>query len=227
MEQEILENKLAITEAAVRFYVKHDERFTLHQIAKETEFTVAEIFDYFDSKEQILRFYYSSLIIRYRLMVDEIEDFESYTLSEKLSNFIYASFDLMNEHENFVMATFNPLILRSYHKTDYEKRIEDLFAEFVNNDNLTSASSSFFLNECSFRFIRYKYLRLVSFWLKDESENKEVTTELTDKLTGLLQEAMYTSIADRSVDLIKFLYSNSVFSCDNRFWNKMSSTFEV
>ncbi len=226
-EQQYLQIRLEISEAAAQLFEQHDDHFTVHQIADKTGYTVAQIFEYFDDKEEMLRFFYSSLIIRYRSMIDEIEDFESYTLSEKLSNFIYASFDLMHENRTFVEATFKPLILSSFKKTEYEKRVQELLGEFFRSDKLISASSSMFLNECTFSLLKRKYLKLVSFWLNDHSEDKELTMELTDKITGFIQEVMYTSAVDRAFDLMKFLYSNSILSRKMPFYNKISSTFEI
>lgn len=218
--------KIEITRAAVSIHDKNNGRLTMHAVARKTDYSVAQILDYFNTVDDIKRFYYTSLILQYEAMIEEIDDFDSYTLSEKLSNFIYASFDLMNEDEAFVRATFKPLILRCSVKTDYQKRIEHLLERFITNDGLISASSSFLLNKYYFKLLQYKYLRLISFWLNDESENNEATMELTDKLTGLLQELLYTSIADRSIDLVKFIYANN--DCTkNTLLNKITSTFEI
>lgn len=222
-----LQAKLTIADAATKIYLKKKENFTLHDVAKRADITVAEIFNHFKDKYEILYFYYESFVIRYRLMIDEIEDFESYTLSEKLSNFAYASFDLMAEREEFVRQTYDAYILHSCKKTEYEEQIEELLADFIKNDPGKAASSDVVVNDCSLRLIRKKYLHLIDFWLYDESEGKEVTMELVDKVTGLIQEALYTSVIDRSFDLAKFLFSNDLSARRNKFWDKVSSTFEI
>lgn len=222
-----LQNKLKIADAATKIYLEKKEGFTLHDVAKRANITVAEIFNYFKDKHEILYFYYESMVIRYRLMIEEIEDFDSYTLSEKLSNFAYASFDLMSEREEFVRQTFDAYILHSCTKTDYEKQIEGLLTDFIKNDAGKAASSDVVVNDCSLRLIRKKYLHLIDYWLYDESEGKEVTMELVDKVTGLIQEALYTSVIDRSFDLAKFLFSNDLSTRRNKLWKKISSTFEI
>lgn len=222
-----LQAKLTIADTAAKLYAKKEEDFTLHDVARETGITVAELFDYFEDKYEILLFFYSSLIIRYRLMIEDIDDFENFTLSEKLSNFAYASFDLMAEREKFVRKTFDSYILHSCQKTEYEENIEELLSDFIKNDPGKAASSDIVVNDCSLRLIRKKYLQLVNFWLYDESEDKEMTMELVDKVTGLIQEALYTSVIDRSFDLAKFLFSNDLITQRNKFWDKISSTFEI
>lgn len=209
IDPERFETKLAITEVAVDLYIRQNGSFTLMAIAKELDITVAEIFNYFPNKRAILQFFYASLVFRYQLMVDEIKDFDSYMLSEKLSNFAYASFDMLGERKPFVDATFEKLILCSYEKTAYEKEVEKLLKRFMENDSLVSSTSAVFLNQCLFSFLRRQYLGLVRFWLNDESEDYELTMELTDKVTNFMQEVMYSAVLDKGFDLIKFLASNS------------------
>jgi AcrR family transcriptional regulator len=226
-EMKYLQEKLVITDAATQLYVEKNGSFTLHDVARRADITVSELFNYFSDKHEIIYFYYSSLIIRYRLMIDEIEDFNTFTLSEKLSNFAYTSFDLLKEREAFVENTFRAYILHSCKRTEYEREIETLFSDFFSRDSGKAASSELLVNDCSMRLIRKKYLYLINFWLNDESEDKEVTVELTDKVTGLIQEALYTSVADRSFDLAKFLFSNDVLSKQIPLWKKITSSFDL
>lgn len=209
IDREKFETKLAITEVAVELYIKQGGSFSLKAIAEELDLTVAEIFNYFPNKREILKFYYASLVFRYQMMVDEIEDFDTYMLSEKLSNFAYASFDMLKERKTFVEATFEKLIIYSYEKTQYEKEVEKLLKKFIENDALVSSSSAVFLNQCTFSFLRRQYLSLVRFWLNDDSEDYELSMELTDKLTNFMQEIMYSAVLDKGFDLVKFLASNS------------------
>jgi AcrR family transcriptional regulator len=207
-DPEIFEMKFAIADAATDLYIKGDGQFLMKDIASEVDIDPAEVFNYFPDKQSILQFYYASHSIRYEMMVDEIDNFGSYTLSEKFSNFAFASFDMLQEKEAFVKATFEDLILRSFTKTDFEKEVERLIRQFLENDQRLSIGSTAVLNGCLYTFLRWQYLELVRFWLNDTTENKELSMELTDKLTSLLQELMYNNILDKGFDLAKFMASN-------------------
>lgn len=222
-----LRAKLEIADAVTKLYVEKGGSFTMHDVAKRTGASVGELFSYFADKEEIIYFYYASLITRYRMMIEEIDDFETFTLSEKLSNFAYTSFDLMQEREEFVQQTFRSYIMHSCLQTDYEQEVEALLYDFFRDDRGKTASSDLLITDCSMRLIRKKYLHLVDFWLKDESEDKEVSVELTDKVTGLMEEALYTSVVDRSFDLAKFLFANDVIATKVPLWKKISSSFEI
>ncbi len=207
-DPEKFELKYTIAEAATDLYVEGNGHFLIKDIAKKVGLDPAEIFNYFPNKQAILKFYYASLVIRYEIMVEEIEEFESYTISEKLSNFAFSNFDMFREKKEFVDATFKKLILLSYSKTNYEKEIERMIKQFLESDSQISASSTLFLNAYTYSFLRRQYLELVRFWLNDTSKDQELTMELTDKLTGVFQELIYNTVLDQSFDLLKFINSN-------------------
>ena len=207
-DPENAEIKFTIADAAAELYVEGDGQFYIKDVAQEVDIDPAEVFNYFPNKQSILRFYYTSVVYRYRMMIEEIEGFENYTLSERFSNFAYTSFDMLQEKKAFVDLTFDQLIFYSYEKTDFEKEIEYLIREFLDHDSRLSASSEMVKGECLYTFLRKKYLGLVHFWISDDSEDRELTMELTDKLTNFLQELMYNSIADQGFELSKFIYAN-------------------
>lgn len=202
------ELKYNIADAATDLYIEGDGHFLIKDVAKRVDLDPAEIFNYFPNKKSILQFYYASLIIRYEIMVEEIEEFRSYTISEKLSNFAFSSFDMFREKKAFVDATFKELIIHSYNKTDYEKEVERLIKQFLESDERISISSTLVLNPFFYAFLRRQYLELFRFWLNDSSDGQELTMELTDKLTGILQELIYNTVLDKSFDLLKFINSN-------------------
>lgn len=208
-DTETFQTKFAIADTAVGIYEEHRESFTLKQVATKLEINVADIFEYFPNKQAILLYYYESLVYRYRLMLRDIEDFDDYLLAEKLSNFVFTTFDMLSEHEAFVRKTFRPLVVCSYTTTEFEKQTEQLLNEFFTGDSRISMSSGLFLNAYFFKLIRKKYIALVRFWLRDESEDKEVSMELTDKYTAFIQEVMYNAAIDKGFDLAKFFYTNT------------------
>lgn len=226
-DPEQFETRYKITEAAVELFKEHGDAYTIKQVARETGLDVAEVFDYFPNKEAILQFYYTSLVIRYRLMLEEIDDFSEYLLDEKLSNFIFTSFDIMQEQPVFVEMTFKRLILCSSNQTDFEKEVLSLFREFFTEDSRISSSSSMLMNSVFYSILLKKYLYMVRFWLNDESEDKELSMELTDKLTSFLQEIMYSATIDRGLDLMKFMFSNNLITLSFDSIKKLFPEIEI
>lgn len=226
-DPDLFQTKLKITGAAVALYKEFGDDFTLKQVAKQIGGDVADIFDYFPDKRAILYFYYESLAIRYRLMLEEIDDFENYLLAEKLSNFIFSSFDMMQEQKKFVEKSFKRMVVCSYSRTAFEKETENLLKEFFTGDPGISTSSSILMNDYLYIILRKKYLRLISFWLRDDSEGQELSMELTDKYTSFLQEMMYSATLDKGFDLLKFMFSNKILSRNIPFIRNILSKFEI
>ena len=207
-DPDTFEMRFMIADAATDLYIQGDGEFYIRDIAKKVDITPAEVFNYFPNKKAILEFYYSSLIIRYEIMIDEIDDFESYTLSEKISNFAYTNFDMLREKEGFIEATLEDYILNSFTKTDFEKELERLVKQFLEQDDHISIASTLILNQYTYSFLRRQYLELLRFWINDTTKDKELTMELTDKATAVLQEAIYNPVLDKSFDLLKFINAN-------------------
>ncbi|MDZ7772254.1 MAG: TetR family transcriptional regulator [Balneolaceae bacterium] len=215
-----------IMEAAIPAYLEKGMDFTLKEVAREAGITVGEIFEYFPDKKSILEFYYTSLAVRYRLMLEEIDDFEEYSLGEKLSNLAYTTFDMMAEQEAFVQATFTELVLCARGRTDFGKEIRGLLRRMFENDDYIPYLNTMVLGGRFYGLLYRKYLALIRFWLGDESEGRQQTMELTDKTTALAEELMYSGAADRGVDLLRYLAGNSFFIDRIPLVRELRSKFE-
>ena len=228
-DPETFEVKFNIADIASRLYAEGNGKFLVKDVAAEMDIEPAEVFDYFPNKNEILKFYYASLVIRYESMVEEIDDFESYTLSEKLSNFAYTSFDMLAEREAFVEATFEDLVIGSYGKTVFENEVQRLIRNFIENDPQISMSSSAIVqNDYFYAFLRRQYLELIRFRINDSSEGRELSMELTDKLATFLQELLYNAILDKGFELAKFLAANrKQFFCNLPIVKQICSTIEI
>ncbi|MTI88465.1 MAG: TetR/AcrR family transcriptional regulator [Balneolaceae bacterium] len=212
MKVEEINTKIEICEAAIDLYL--EDAFEIPKLVKKTGKTASEIYTLFPNKQSILEFYYPSLIIRYRAMVGEIEGFETYTISEKLSNFIYTVFDMMDDRRAFVEETFHPMIGDRWTNTDFHNEVKELFKDFFTTDEHMAVSAAFLLNDYFYAFLRNQYLSLVNTWLDDESDDQVRTMALTDKLTSFIEEVVYNKVVDKGLDLMKYIFTQTGLSDD-------------
>lgn len=225
MNTENLNTKIELTEAAIDLYL--EDTFSIPNLTDKTGKTASEIYALFPNKKAILKFYYPSLVIRYRAMVEEIEDFDAYTISEKLSNFIYTLFDMMGERQKFVEQTFYKYEWKCTKRSEFQKEIKELFKDFFTTDGRIATSAGFFIGDLFYASLKTQYLYLIKFWIEDESEDHERTFALVDKITGFIEEVVYSKIVDKGFDLFK--YSMSAFGFSQQFedFNEwVSSWFE-
>jgi hypothetical protein len=210
MTTEELTSKIELTEAAVELHIKG--KFTIPNLTNETSKNASEIYALFPNKKSILKFYYPSLVIRYRAMVVEIDDFGSYSISEKLSNFMFTLFDMMDERREFVEETFIKYEWKCTSTTEFQKEIKELFKDFFTTDGNIATSAGFFIGDIFYASLKSQYLYLIRFWIEDDSDGKERTFALIDKITGFIEELIYSKIVDRGFDLAKYSLSAFGFS---------------
>jgi len=207
MNTEKLNLKIELTEAAIDLYI--EDKFTIPNLTSKTGKTASEIYSLFPNKNAILKFYYPSLIVRYQAMISEIDDFDSYSISEKLSNFAFTLFDMMDERREFVEDTFDKYVWTCSSKSEFQKLIKSLFKDFFTSDGKIATSAGFFMGDLFYSSLKIQFLSLIKFWLDDNSEGRERTFALTDKITGFIEELIYSKIVDKGFDLAK--YSMSAF----------------
>jgi hypothetical protein len=207
MSAEKINTKIEITWKAIELY-EENGKVSIPKLVDATGKTASEIYDVFPNKKAILSFYYPALIYQYWAMIEEIEGFEEYEISEKFSNFIYTMFDMLSEHSSFVNDTYSKMIFRPGNNSTFHKEVKALFKEFLTTDADIAVSAGFFMKEYYYSILASQYLFLIKFWLSDESENKERTLALTDKLTSLYQELVYNKTFDKGFDLLKFVFGD-------------------
>ncbi len=207
MTTEKINTKIEITWKAVELY-QQKGKVSIPDLVDATKLSASEIYSHFPNKKSILSFFYPALIYQYWAMIEEIDGFEDYSLSEKFSNFIYTLFDMMSESPAFVDDTFDKHIFRKGHTSEFHKEATTLFKDFLTSDGEIAVSAGFFMKDYFYKILASQYLFLIRFWLSDESEGKERTLALSDKLTSLLQEAVYNKTLDKSFDLVKYLFSS-------------------
>lgn len=225
MNTEELNTKIELTEAAIDLYI--EGRFSIPNLTNETGKTASEIYTLFANKNSILKFYYPSLVIRYRAMIGEIDDFNSYSISEKLSNFAFTLFDMMAERREFVQDTFEKYEWMCTSKSDFQQEIRSLLKKFFTTDGNIATSAGFFIGDWFYASLKTQFLFLIKFWLEDDSDGRERTFALTDKITEFIEELVYSKIVDKGFDLAK--YSLSAFGFNKKvedFNDWVSSWFE-
>lgn len=207
MTQAEFDTKLMICLAAVAIYEEHPETLTFKSVAKATDMDVAAIRTLFPNKKAMLRFFYSSIPKRSYSLIEAIPDFQDLSISETVSQYVYQSFDLLNEHRDFVDATFDEHVTQCGKGASLMKNTSKTFDRMIERDGRIPFLNRMFLKSIVFDTMAWQYVHLLRYWLKDESEGTEKTLELVDKSTALFQELVYSGILDKGVDLGKFVFA--------------------
>lgn len=205
-----LQIKTDLAHQAVATYMDEGCSFTIASISKNIDINEVDFFDYFPHKTAALHHFYTSIPDRYRAMVSEIDGYENLTAGEKLANYIYTVFDMLQEQRDFVEETFDPFVFKTVRTSDFEYESRKLISEFLENDRQIPPFTQMALSLPVDRFLAYEMLHVIKFWLGDTSDGTERTSELVEKLTAFIDEVLHTAIADRGFDLAKFMVSNRI-----------------
>ena len=209
MSTDHLDKKIELAITAAGLYEKNAGSFTVAELSAATGIEQNTIYELFPGKKSILKYYYNTVILRYHFMIQEIGEFNTFSISEKLSNFMYTSFDLLNEHNEFVKKTFRDLECTPLQRSSFGKEVDRLFQSFFEEDPNISVSAAIFTGPTFYALLRQKYLGIVLFWLFDESEHKDKTFALVDKVNSFVEEVMYNKVIDKGFDLFKYTLTSS------------------
>lgn len=208
MDADQINKKIEITWAAVGMY-QEKGRVSIPDLVNTTKLSATEIYQVFSNKKEILAYFYPAIVLQYWAMIEEIEDFEEYAISEKFSNFIYTIFDLLNEKEKFVNDTFDKYVFQKGSRSDFHEETATLFKEFLTTDGNIAVSAGFFMGDFYYKTLSSQFLFLIKYWLNDTSKDKEKTLALVDKMSSLFEEIVYNKTLDKGFDLIKYLFGNN------------------
>ena len=197
-----LAQRQKIVEAAIDLYVDDRANFTTANLAKKTRIKKVEILRLFPSRGAILKYFYPLCVMRYRVMAAEIEGYVDWPVEEKLANFAYAMFDLLQEQREFVEEHFVEEIFRASGTSSFQREAESLFAEILAGTCASEHLAAFFAKE---------YMHVVRFWIADDSIDSERTTALVDKIAAFVGQAMRSNeLFYTGGDLLKYLIANNV-----------------
>ena len=207
-EQEI-ENKLKVVDAAIRIYTTDRTRFTSDILIEEANVSKDEYERYFESKYAAIRYYYEWVVFQYEEMISEIPDFKTFTTAEKISNFLYTLFDILDEQELFVSQTYRRFIYHALMKTGFQNRMEHIYRSFIESDEQIPSFNKNVAGTPLYITLARTSMWITSYRLDDDSPQKEKTMALVDKITALFDEIMTNTIPDKTIDLVTFMGSNS------------------
>jgi AcrR family transcriptional regulator len=210
MSTEQIDLRQRIIDAALTLYMEKRGSFTLRNIAAEAGCETADIHQFFSNKQAILRAYYNSVPLRFQTLAEEIDTFDTFTLGEKISNYIYTSFDILTEHRDFVEETYDRMILGGG-RHGWSTDTDALLRSFVETDARIPESNRMLMRDFVYRLMTREYFELIRYWLTDDSEGSERTIALVDKLTAFGTEVAYSGILSKGFDLAKYVIGQDIW----------------
>ncbi len=214
--------KIKILKSAVDLIIeKGFEKTTLREIAKAAGVSNPTIYNYFPSKEKLLFAYIEQKHKETVEILENIEDFHTYTLREQLQTLIDTELELYLEDREFVQQIADMVFNSSSLKLGKLYSTNELFVQTVRGmlDIAIEAGEIEqppFLDYLPTLFWDY-YIMVVAYWLKDESEMFENTTAFIDHSLAVIESLLASDILSKATELGMFIFKTHFLSALNKF----------
>ncbi len=187
---------------------------SMKQIARAAGIGDATIYKYFANKEKIVLAYYE-LVLQIALeLVAEIPGWDDFSLQERLQALVDALLEILLADREFVeisrdLAADSPLLLLR-EQMPMQQQLKQQLLTWIN-----AAEARAEIPPCDFKnmiaglFLDY-LLAVLTYWLKDDSEEFSQTTQLVDLTLGLLCSALASGVLNKVSDLLSFLLRNQL-----------------
>jgi len=220
--------KLKILQSAVDLITtKGFDGASLREIAKSAGVSNPTIYNYFPSKEKLLYAYIEQKHAQSIEALHAIDDFHTYSLREQLQTLIETELELYLEDREFVAQIADMVFHSQGIKIGKLYESNELFVSTV-REMIEIAVEAGEISEPPFSehlptlFWDY-YIMVVAYWLKDDSEMFENTTQFIDHSLGLVESVLKSDMLNKANDLGMFLFKTHILSGLQKFTSKKES----
>ncbi len=214
--------KLKILNAAVDLItIKGFDNASLREIAKEAGVSNPTIYNYFPTKQKLLYAYIEQKHKEAIEAISKIEGFDNFSFREQLQSLIETELELYLEDREFVAQISDMVFSNSGLKINMLYETNKEFTEVVKEMLEVAVEAGEFelipFSEHLPLLLWDYYIMVVAYWLKDESENFENTTEFIDHSLALVESILRSDIIGKASNLGSFLFKTHILSSLNKF----------
>ena len=224
--------KIKILQAAVDLIIeKGFENASLREMAKSAGVSNPTIYNYFPSKEKLLYAYVEQKHKEAIATLQEIENFHTYTLREQLQTLIETELELYLEDREFIIQIADMVFHSNGLKIGKLYETNALFIETV-EEMLNIAIEAEEIQEPPFKdhlpslFWDY-FVLVVAYWVKDDSEMFENTTQFIDHSLGLTESVLHSDMLSKASELGMFFFKTHMLSSLQKFATKKDSFSKI
>ena len=216
------ETRLKLIASAVEIISEKGFRATtMKAIATHAEVGVATIYNYFPNKDKILYAYFEEQYIRLSSQLNEIDGFEEYELNEQIQLLIETSLDNFLEDREFVQEAAHIAVFSPFTSFNDSKQARSIFldtAKDIWNKQIEKSGNETPMTQDWMLLMFWEYyLGIVAYWLKDESQNFNHTTQLIDKTSEIIKMTIQNDFMGKFMDLGTFMYRTHFHSYLDNF----------
>ncbi len=178
---------------------------TMRSVAHAAELGRAEIYRYFPTRTAILSAYYHDHMVTCIDNLKRVDEFNAYSLQEKLQLFIESCLEAFLADREFVDRSFGAVFFPCGFNGHSVQAIREVFEQFVDTVFQAAIATGEMPPQVYqgviYRFFWDYYRAVVVYWLRDTSEQFQNTTVLLDKSLELFCTVLQAGLVNKSHDL--------------------------
>ncbi|HEY5960861.1 MAG TPA: TetR family transcriptional regulator [Polyangiaceae bacterium] len=211
------ETRRALVQAAVALFVEQGFADTsIREIAARANVAPGTAYKYFPDREQLVRAFFELRFADAEASLDDLPNFATFTLKEKLHAFVEALLEAYLPDREFVAIAIRNLVdapLQSFGSMQPVRHqlvavVEGMLERAVAGGEFAPPLQRGFLTNV---FWDYTIL-VVLYWLSDDSESFAKTSEFIDKSLDIYVTLVQSGIVDKAARLLMFLLKNHLYA---------------
>lgn len=215
-EKEKILTRVKILEASVD--VMSEKGFksaSMREIAKRAGIGDATIYSYFPNKEKLLYGYCEYVQQQAREELISIPNFHEFSLREQLQQLVETELQIWLPAREYLQEVFELTFASPVAGYSQLENTRKQFTEMV-SDLLEAAIEAGEIPEQPYHDmiprLFWDYMNgVLSYWLKDTSEDFSNTTKLVDQSMGIIESILQTGLFGKSMELMSFLFRTHIF----------------
>lgn len=231
-QEQKVEIRRRLLSAAVELFVeKGFSGTTMREISDKAGFSAGTIYKYFPNKDKIFHAYFDDKVDELVEALKEIEDFDSFTLKEKLQTLLETQLELFTPDREFVQMAFRALLdspMRSFTEMrPAREKVCDLvrlyFSMAVEVDEIPPQPFERFL---TYLFWDYRNLVLI-YWLRDDTTAFTNTSRLIDISLDIYTDVVKSGLVTKTADILIFIFQSHIYSNIDRFYDFIGTLSKI
>ena len=211
----------AILQAAVELMIEKGYKNTsMREIAERAGVSNPTIYNYFATKERLIGAYIEQKHLESIEMLQEIEDFHTYTLREQLQALLESELELYLEDREFMLQIADVAFHESGFKLEilYETRtlftqaVTEILDAAIEQGSVAKPPFASYLPQLFWDY----FVVVVAYWVKDDSPRFENTTEFIDRSMSVIDALLDSNVLNRAADFGMFLFKTHLMGALGR-----------
>ncbi|MES9833636.1 MAG: TetR family transcriptional regulator [Candidatus Thiodiazotropha sp. DIVDIV] len=208
---------------------------SMREIARRAEVADATIYNYFPSKEKLLYGYCENRQDEVAEELQQIETFHEYTLQEQLHQLIETELALWKPDREFLAEVFEltfyspaaSLVNLAETRRRFNRIVDQIISNSVEAGEIPEQPYQELLAPLYWDYTT----GILSYWLRDDSEEFANTTRLVDQSVEIFALVLQTGMVGKALDLVSFLFRTHIsrtldaFGDYTRPWKKAKRKF--